>query len=143
MSALPVLLRPPFGPAGELFLIQSLGLGRCRRGTAVRGRQPPGTGRLLGVVADGPVEHPGLVRGVAIVAGILSATTTPEADIRAWENLPRYLSFAALELPPGQHSLAVDFRDAGGRTLQTKTVTFTVPTNSSKDTVLFVSEHNS
>ena len=80
--------------------------------------------------------------GVALVSGILSATTTPEADIRAWDNLPRYLSFAALELPPGQHSLAVDFRDASGRTLMTKNITFTVPTNSNKDTVLFVSEHN-
>ncbi len=79
--------------------------------------------------------------GVAVVAGILSATTTPEADIRAWDNLPRYLSFAALELPPGSHTLAVDFRDAGGRTVLTKDVTFTVPPDSSKDTVLFVSEH--
>ena len=81
--------------------------------------------------------------GVAVVAGLLSATTTPEADIRAWEALPRYLSFAALELPPGTHSLAVDFRDASGRVVVTKNVTFTVPADSSKDTVLFVSEHNS
>ena len=81
--------------------------------------------------------------GVAVIAGILSATTTPEADTRAWDSLPRYLSFAALELPPGQHSLAVDFRDAAGRTILTKTVNFTVPANSNKDTVLFVSEHKS
>jgi tetratricopeptide (TPR) repeat protein len=81
--------------------------------------------------------------GVAVVAGLLSATTTPEADTRAWNSLPRYLSFAALELPPGQHTLAVDFRDAGGRVVVTKNVTFTVPEDSTKDTVLFVSEHNS
>jgi hypothetical protein len=80
--------------------------------------------------------------GVAVVAGLLSATTTPEADTRAWNSLPRYLSFAALELPPGQHTLAVDFRDAGGRVVVTKNVTFTVPEDSTKDTVLFVSEHN-
>ncbi|HTD68258.1 MAG TPA: hypothetical protein VK846_17170 [Candidatus Limnocylindria bacterium] len=80
--------------------------------------------------------------GVAIVAGILSATTTPEADTRSWDNLPRYLSFAGLDLPPGQHTLAVDFRDAGGRTVTTKNVSFTVPPDSTKDTVLFVSEHN-
>ena len=79
--------------------------------------------------------------GVAVIAGILSATTTPEADVRAWDSLPRYLSFAALELPAGQHSIAVDFREAGGRTVKTKTVNFTV-TGNSKDTVLFVSEHN-
>ena len=39
--------------------------------------------------------------GVAVIAGILSATTTPEADIRSWDNLPRYLTFAPLQLPPG------------------------------------------
>lgn len=81
--------------------------------------------------------------GVAIVAGILSATTTPEADIRAWENLPRYLSFAALELPPGQHELWVDFLDAHGRAVVTKKATCTVLPNPTKDTVLFISEHNS
>jgi hypothetical protein len=80
--------------------------------------------------------------GVAVVAGLLSATTTPEADIRAWDSLPRYLSFAALELPPGEHTLAVDFRDGGGRIIVTKGVTFTVPAGGSKDTVLFISEHN-
>ena len=74
--------------------------------------------------------------GVALVAGILSATTTPEADIREWDNLPRYLTFAALELPPGEHSVAVDFRDASGATLFSKTVTFTVPPSGSRDTVL-------
>ena len=75
--------------------------------------------------------------------GLLSATTTPAADTRAWTTLPRYLSFAALELPPGEHSLAVDFRDAGGRVVVTKNVTFTVPADSPHDTFLFISEHNS
>ncbi|HWN94536.1 MAG TPA: hypothetical protein VNT99_05865 [Methylomirabilota bacterium] len=89
-----------------------------------------------------PNEASLIAGGVAIVAGIISATTTPEADLRAWDNLPRYLSFAALELPAGPHSIAVDFRDAGGRTVVTKTVQFTIPENSAKDTVLFVSEHN-
>ena len=81
--------------------------------------------------------------GVAIVAGILSATTTPAADVRGWETLPRYLSFAALELPPGQHELWVDFLDASGRAVVTKKTTFTVLPNATKDTVLFVSEHKS
>ncbi len=79
--------------------------------------------------------------GVALVAGLLSATTTPEADIRTWDNLPRFLTFAALELPPGEHSLAIDFRDASGLTLSTRTITFTVPPVSGQDTVLFLSEH--
>jgi hypothetical protein len=96
----------------------------------------------MGLAAHGQGEAALVAGGVAIIAGLFSAATTPEADIRAWDNLPRYLSFAALELPPGQHSIAVDFRDAGGRTVITKTVKFTVSEDSSKDTVLFVSEHN-
>ena len=97
----------------------------------------------IGLANHGQGDAALIAGGVALVAGIFSAATTPEADIRAWESLPRYLTFAALELPPGSHSLAVDFRDAAGRTILTKTVTFTVPANSTKDTVLFVSEQNS
>jgi hypothetical protein len=104
-----------------------------------------GAAGVAGVTAIGLAHHRQgeaalIAGGVALVAGILSATTTPEADIRAWDNLPRFLTFAALELPPGEHSLAVDFRDASGNTLSTRTVTFTVPPNSTKDTVLYVSE---
>jgi tetratricopeptide (TPR) repeat protein len=96
----------------------------------------------VGLATHGQGEAALVAGGVALVAGLFSAATTPEADIRAWDNLPRYLSFAALELPPGQHNIAVDFRDAGGQTILTKTVTFTVSEQITKDTVLFVSEHN-
>ena len=80
--------------------------------------------------------------GVAIVAGMLSAFTVPAADTRMWESLPRYLTFATLELPPGEHSFAVDFQNGAGQVISTRTVTFTVPENATRDTVLFVSEHN-
>lgn len=91
--------------------------------------------------------HPGeaalIAGGIAAVAGILAATSNAEADIRAWDNLPRYLTFAPLELPPGKQTITVDFRDATGRTVTSRTINFEVPANSTKDTVLFVSEHNS
>lgn len=90
-----------------------------------------------------PGEAALIAGGVAAVAGILTATTKTEADIRAWDNLPRYLSFAPLQLPPGDHTIAVDFLDAGGRAVTTKNLKITVPANAPKDTVLFVSEHNS
>jgi len=64
----------------------------------------------------------------------------PEADIRSWDNLPLYLSFAALELPPGQHTITVDFLDQGNRLLtgQTKTITITVPAGADK--IVYVSD---
>jgi hypothetical protein len=90
-----------------------------------------------------PSEAALIAGGVAAVAGALNLATKTEADIRAWDNLPRYLTFAPMQLPPGEHSIVIDFRDASGRTISTRTVKFTVPSNSTKDTVLFVSEHNS
>lgn len=99
---------------------------------------------MTGVALADHREYEGalIAGGVAVLAGLLSAATVPAADIRAWDGLPRYLTFSALELPAGQHSIAVDFRDASGQTVSTRTVTFTVPTDSTKDTVLFISEHN-
>ena len=86
-------------------------------------------------------EAAAIVGGLGLLTKIVSAATTPTADIRAWDNLPQYLSFAALELPAGAHELLVDFVDGGGRTLVTKKVAFTI-SDPKKDTVLFISELN-
>lgn len=81
-----------------------------------------------------------------IAAGLISkafsAATTPRADTRAWDNLPQYLSFVGLELPPGPHTATVEFTDGAGNVLpsMTKIVQFTVSPES--DTVLFVSDRN-
>ena len=75
---------------------------------------------------------------------LVSSATTPAADTRCWDNLPQYLSFAALELPPGQHTLSIEFRNRGGFAIPslTKTVTINVP-NDSHDVVVFVSDQSS
>jgi hypothetical protein len=51
------------------------------------------------------------------------------------------LSFAATELPPGQHVATVEFLDAGGQPLSnlTKTITINVPADK-RDKVVFVSD---
>jgi hypothetical protein len=76
-----------------------------------------------------------------LIGKITAASTTPEADIRSWDNLPLFLSFAALELAPGQHTLTIDFLDEGNRLLagQTKTITITVPA-AGADKVVYVSD---
>ncbi len=75
-----------------------------------------------------------------LISKIVSATTTPEADTRSWDNLPLFLTFAALELPPGTHTLVLDFLDETNRLLsgQTKTVTINVPPG--RDKVVYVSD---
>jgi hypothetical protein len=79
-----------------------------------------------------------------VLSKVVSAATTPRADTRAWDNLPGYLSFVALELPPGPHEAVVEFVDAAGNVLPsyTKTLTFNVSSEGT-DTVLFVSDRKS
>ena len=84
--------------------------------------------------------------GVALAGLIskgISAATTPQADTRAWDNLPRYLSFACLSLAPGKHTMTIQFQTTGGTVLPnlSKTITFNVP-NDGKDCVIFISDQS-
>lgn len=75
-----------------------------------------------------------------LISKIASAGTTPEADIRTWDNLPLFLTFAGLQLPAGEHQATVDFLDSDDRIIAnfSKKVTFTV--SGSADKVIYVSE---
>ncbi len=76
-----------------------------------------------------------------LISKIISASTTPEADVRAWDNLPHYLSFAALRATPGSHEMAVEFHDRSGRLLPQFTKNFTLNISADKhDKVVFVSD---
>jgi hypothetical protein len=83
-----------------------------------------------------------------VLAKIFAGATQPTADIRAWDNLPQYLSLATLRLPPGEHPATLTFLDAAGQPLASRTQTFTltVPTPAEtaaappRDTVVFRSE---
>lgn len=79
-----------------------------------------------------------------LLSKALSASTMPDADTRMWDNLPRHLSFATLQLPAGQHEATILFKDASGSVLQkySKTVSFNVPSEG-KDKVVFVSDKSS
>ncbi len=76
-----------------------------------------------------------------LVSKVVSAATVPAADTRAWDNLPRYLSFACVPLPPGQHVATIQFLDGSGRVAAnlTKTVTVNI-TTTDRDKVVFVSD---
>ena len=76
-----------------------------------------------------------------IISKVVSATTTPAADVRTWDNLPRYLSFAAVELPPGPHTATVEFQDRFGQPMPNLTKTITLNVTADKhDKVVFVSD---
>jgi hypothetical protein len=74
-----------------------------------------------------------------LVGKLVSAAMTPAADTRAWDNLPNLLGFAALGLPPGEHTLSAQFLDGAGNTTLSRNVTFTVQ-QGARDTVLFLSD---
>ena len=83
--------------------------------------------------------------GAGLISKILSSAANAEADVRTWDNLPQFLSFVAFELPPGPHTLTVDFLDEGGAVLngQSRTVNFTVPADGSarsRGKVIYVSD---
>jgi len=101
------------------------------------------SGLVLATRKDTEVAGLG-VAAAGLLSKIVSASTRPEADIRSWDNLPLFLSFAALELPPGPHTVTVDFLDEGNRLLagQTKTITINVPA-APADKVVYVSDKSS
>jgi hypothetical protein len=76
-----------------------------------------------------------------LVSKVVSAATVPAADTRSWENLPRYLSFVNVPLPPGQHVATIQFLDASGHVHPdlTKSITVNI-TTTDRDKVVFVSD---
>ncbi|HYV26861.1 MAG TPA: hypothetical protein VFA77_04975, partial [Candidatus Eisenbacteria bacterium] len=96
------------------------------------------------VSSDHTTQNIGLGIALAgLVSKVVSASTTPQADVRTWDNLPQFLGFATMELSPGPHTITVEFLDSANHPVQslTKTINLTVP--ASGDTVLFVSDRNS
>lgn len=101
------------------------------------------SGAVLGAATRGNNEAAlGLV-AAGVVSKIFSSLTKPEADTRAWNNLPLYLSFTALPLPPGQHAMTVEFLDRQGHAIPTftKQITLSVP-EGKKDKVIYLSDQS-
>lgn len=63
---------------------------------------------------------------VGIFSKLASAATQASADTRTWDNLPQYLSFAAMNLPPGEHAATLEFFDAAGQKLDDRSQSFTL-----------------
>lgn len=78
---------------------------------------------------------------IGVASKLFSAATETRADTRTWDNLPQYLSFGALRLPPGEHPALLQFYDAEGKAIEdlTRRVALTVM-DPARDTVIFLSE---
>ncbi len=83
-----------------------------------------------------------IVLGVGVLAKMFSAATRPEADTRTWQNLPQYLSFAVLELPPGEHQLTIDFLTVNGQTIPERSKVLNVTVAAGRDNVFYISDQS-
>jgi hypothetical protein len=113
-----------------------------KKSTDVAGTVGLISGAVMATSGNRDVQTAGLaVMGAGLVTKLFSAATTPQADIRTWDNLPLYLSFVAFEVSPGSHTLTVDFLDDQSRVVagQTKTVTVTIA-EGTQQKVIYVSD---
>jgi len=92
---------------GDVALVGALG-------TAAYGRSKDSANVALGLAAIG------------VLSKITSAATQTQADVRSWDNLPRYLSFGAVRLPPGDYPATLTFYNPAGRVLTGLTQSFTI-----------------
>jgi len=91
---------------------------------------------------DRATQNVGLGIALAgLVSKMVSTSTTPQADVRSWDNLPQFLSFATVPLPVGQHTAIIQFLGGDGKPIAnlTKTITINV-TRTDRDKVVFVSD---
>ena len=97
--------------------------------------------RRRGKDADSQEDAAAVMAAAGVISKVFSAAANPHADTRTWDNLPQYLSFAALRLPPGPHVARLEFFNADGKILPefTQQVTITVA-DQATDTVVFLSQ---
>jgi hypothetical protein len=115
-----------------------------KEGTDVGGDVALITGGVLATTGQREAQYAGVgLLAAGLISKLVSAGTTPAADTRSWDNLPLYLGFAALELPPGQHTATVDFLDDKNRKISgfTKTITFEITPGIDK--VIYISDKSS
>src|SRR6266542_473567 len=136
--------RPPdFSPKANVMVFFDYGPGPKKFATGQYAEQLRfSSGAVLGTTRNREPQIAGLALvGAGLVSKIFSAAAIPEADIRMWDNLPLFVSFVALELPPGQHTLSVEFHDATDHLIPglTKVVNLNVPAGAG-DKVVYVSD---
>jgi hypothetical protein len=78
--------------------------------------------------------------GAGLAGKIVGGSAEPRADTRTWTNLPQHLSFAALQLPAGAHTIAIEFLDTNGIALPNRQKNVSVTVQTGRDTVLFVAD---
>jgi len=66
-----------------------------------------GTGAVIASQHKNSDVATGILAGLSLLSAFISSATTPEADIRAWDNLPHSVFLIGLTLPPGRQRFEV------------------------------------
>ena len=92
---------------------------------------------------DRKTQEAGLgLAAFGLVSKLFSAATTPKADTRAWDNLPKFLAFGSMCLPEGEHLLEVEFLDDRRERIDSLSQSIPIRVNAApQDTVIMISEH--
>ena len=77
-----------------------------------------GAGALIAAEHEKSGIAAGVLGGLALLSAGLSAATTPQADIRTWNNLPHSLYLLCLSLPAGESALTVMGHNAAGSVIK-------------------------
>ncbi len=78
--------------------------------------------------------------GAGLVAKAVGGSTQPRSDTRTWNNLPQYLAFASMRLPPGKHPVEVDFFDENDNLIPALSRKLTINVKPKGDTIVFVAD---
>lgn len=91
---------------------------------------------------DRKTQEAGLgLAAVGLVSKLFSAATTPRADTRTWDNLPKFIAFGSLHLPPGPHDVDVEFLNDQRQPIPSRKQTIRIQVNAPpRDTVIIISE---
>ncbi len=91
---------------------------------------------------DRNTQEAGLgIAAFGLVSKLFSAATSPRADTRTWDNLPKFLAFGSMRLPPGPHDIEVSFLNDQRQPIPSRSKTFRIEVNAPPhDTVIIVSE---
>jgi hypothetical protein len=93
-----------------------------------------------GRASAGAEDTAAALGAIGLVSKVFAAATIPRADTRTWDDLPRYLSFAEVRLPPGDHPARVEYLDASGSVLPDSRDLVIRVGGAGTDTVVYLSE---
>ena len=102
------------------------------------------SGAVVGATSQRNSEAALGLIAAGLISKIFSAVAKPEADTRTWDNLPLFLSFTALQVPPGSYQATVEFLDTTHRPVPAfnKTINLQIPAGAGEK-VIFVSDQSS